>query len=335
MSRDALSLQSLPAYPAEAFCVAFGVNLGDPIGVLDDLVLDDVYELARGVPPQRLSLAAEAGGGFYVHEDTDCGTPHARLHLDCALTFIPEQGESCEALMVVEVDGEGLIAACYLVPMAPLLPQTGYRLVSATRATAERVLAQMACVSFVRGTRITLSTGQQVPIEDLRPGDRVLTRDSGAQPITWIGHTTARASGAMAPILIRQGTLNTARDLRVSPDHRLLIYQRSDPLSLGSAELLVRARDLVNGDTVRVQEGGFVDYYQLLFDRHHIIYAEGIAAESLLVDPLTRPVLPQEVLSKIRADRGHGRRAAHGLEVSARVLDRPDAVALLQRASLR
>ena len=42
-------------------------------------------------------------------------------------------------------------------------------------------------------------------------------------------------------------------------------------------------------------DGGFVDYFQLLFDEHQIIYAEGIAAESLLIDPRTLAAVPEDV----------------------------------------
>jgi hypothetical protein len=50
-------------------------------------------------------------------------------------------------------------------------------------------------VRFARGTNITLASGAQIPIEDLKVGDRVLTRDAGPQQIRWIGNTTLRPSG--------------------------------------------------------------------------------------------------------------------------------------------
>ncbi|MCG7629462.1 Hint domain-containing protein [Epibacterium sp. MM17-32] len=336
VSRTAHSIQSLPAYPADLFRASFGVNAGDPIGILDELVMDDVYELRSSASPARLGICAQLDGGFSVHHDSALGTPGAPLFLDGVVTLMPELGAAVEALLIVETDPEGMIAAIYLLPQAPLAPFTGYRLVNGTRQGLQHRLAQMSCVAFARGTRITLATGAQRAIEDLRPGDRILTRDSGAQPITWIGQTTLRAVGEMAPILIRKGALNNARDLLVSPDHRLMVYQRSDALQAGRLELLLRARDLVNGDTVVVQDGGFVDYFQILFDRHYIIYAEGIAAESLLVDPISQPTLPADVQWRMRSTRRHGARADHGLDVKRPLLEeRPDAVDLLRRASLR
>ena len=125
-------------------------------------------------------------------------------------------------------------------------------------------------------------------------------------------------------------------DLVVSPDHRLFIYQRTDELGAGRAELLVKARHLVNGTTVRVAEGGFVDYYQLLFDSHQIIYAEGIAAESMLIDTRTRAILPEDLSNAMgEIIPGHSDLPHAGLDVSEPLLDRPDAAELLRRASMR
>lgn len=330
------ALQSIPAYSAEHFRVEIGANMGDALGILDDLMLDDVYQLSPGVQPRRLGLATDSFGAFQVADDTEIGTPAARLHLDCVLTLIPQTGGSVEVLVMVEVDHDELIADIYLLPMAPLCATVSYSLVRAQRNHVRRKLAQMACVSFTRGTRITMSTGAQKPIEDLQPGDRILTRDDGVKELRWVGQSTSRAVGGMAPVLIRAGALNNAADLLVSPDHRLLVYQRHDELGIGCSELLVRARDLVNGDSVIVSNGGFVDYFQLLFDQHHIIYAEGIAAESLFLDPSTQSALPDGLLDRMASRlTNRQRRDSHGFEVHEAMLNRPDAVGLLKQASLR
>lgn len=328
--------QSVLVYPADSFRVAFGANLGDGISFLSELMLDDVYELEPGTRARRLALHASADDMFRVAEDSATGTPGAVVHLDCALMLMSPDGETTDALLLVEVDGEGHVREIHLLPLAPLMPRTGYTLVGADRASARAKFAHIACVSFTRGTHITLSTGRQVPIEDIRTGDRVLTRDNGAQEVRWVGQTTVRAVGDFAPIVVTKGTLNNENDLVVSPDHRLFIYQRTDRLGAGQSDLLVQARHLINGDTVFVRTGGFVDYFQILFDRHHIIYAEGIAAESTLVTPRTRPALPDELIDRLeeilpREDD----RTRHGLDVQKALLDRPDAIDLLRRASMR
>ena len=181
-----------------------------------------------------------------------------------------------------------------------------------------------------------MASGAQRAIETLAIGDRVLTRDDGPQPLRWIGRTTTRAVGEMAPILITKGALNNSADLLVSPEHRLFIYQRSDALGAGRAEVLVRARHLVNETTVLRREGGFIDYFQLLFDSHQIIYAEGIAAETMLVDTRTRAALPPELAEKLAQSLpGHTNRPHLQFEVPDDLLNRPDAAELLRRASTR
>lgn len=97
---------------------------------------------------------------------------------------------------------------------------------------------------------------------------------------------------------------------------------------------MVKARHLVDGERVTRVSGGFVDYYQMLFDHHQIIYAEGIAAESMLVDSRTRAVLPCEVAGRLSALLpGHSLSDHHALEVEDALLDRPDLAELLRRAS--
>lgn len=329
-------IQNIPVYHADAFRVSVGANLGDGMSHMHDMVPDDVYVLMSDAKRERLALRTLGGGGFQISEGSEIGRAGATIHLDCTANLMSPDGQNTDVLILVEVDENHEIADIYVLPLAPLYPQTGYTLVGLDRASARKKFAQVACVSFTRGTQITLVSGVQVPIEKLKVGDKVLTRDSGGQEIRWIGRHTVRATGEFAPIVITAGTLNNTNDLVVSPDHRLFVYQRTDQIGVGRSELLVKARHLLNGDSVYTLNGGFVDYYQILFDQHHIIYAEGIAAESMLVDPRTRPALPSELLEKLGTILpGHSRNKAHGLDVQEVLLDRPDAIELLRRASMR
>lgn len=320
-------IQNVLALAAGDIRVTTGVNQGDALSILDEIEVDDIYHLADDAPLRRLALDIPAQGGIHIAPGTEAGQPGAALHLDGALVLMAPDGRTLDAIVLVEVDADSAIAAIYLLPLARLHSRTPYRVISKDRDELRRRFAQVACASFTRGTRITLASGAQVPIEDLRPGDRVLTRDDGAQAVRWIGQTTLRATGEFAPVRIRAGALNNAADLIVSPSHRLFVYQRTDRIGAGRAELLVQARHLVNGDSVIRMDGGFVDYVQLIFDRHHIVYAEGIAAESTLIEPRTLPALPAELLA------GHRARRTHGLDVQQSLLDRPDAIDLLRRAS--
>ncbi|MEP5732533.1 MAG: Hint domain-containing protein [Sulfitobacter sp.] len=328
--------QSLPVFRAKSFVATDGANMGDALSFASELILDDVYELTYGQTSARLSVVPADDTKFRIAENSELGMPDATIHLDSALTFMSADGMMHETLLLVEVDAEGGVADIYLLPLTALSSQTEYRLVGIDTDTARQKFAQVACVSFTRGTHITMATGAQKPIEDLAIGDRILTRDDGVQKIRWISRSTVRAVGEFAPIKIHAGTLNNEKDLIVSPDHRLFIYQRSDEVGAGRSELLVKARHLINGETVTVMDGGFVDYFQLLFDSHQIIYAEGIAAETMLIDTRTKPVLPAD-LSAALGDviPGHSDLPHAGLDVNEALLNRPDAADLLRKASSR
>lgn len=331
--------QDLSVLPAEAFRVTDGVARGDPLGFADELEHDDIYQVSPGATPQRLVIETTGQGVvFRVAAASPTGTPGHIVHLDSCLTLMDPAGLTVEALVLVEVEAEAAVAI-YMLPLGQIAPDTDYRLVGIDRHAATARFAQAALVSFGRGTRIALASGLQVPVEALKVGDKVLTRDDGAQPVRWIGTTTLRAVGSFAPVLIRAGALHNNADLVVSPEQHLFVYQRHDDLGAGRPEVLVKARHLVNGTSVIRQEGGFVDYFQILMDEHQIIFAEGIAAESLLIDPRTRAALPDEaghaVGGAMGPDGRHARRRHHDYEVQESLLSQRDAAALLRRASGR
>ncbi|SMX28020.1 hypothetical protein TRP8649_02132 [Pelagimonas phthalicica] len=328
------STQTLHVYRADLIRVINGANLGDSLSFADELMPDDVYRLSPLAATTKLRVVTAGNPPFKLATDSDLGQEGADLHLDCCVTFMSSKGETIECLILVETDSDCNVARVYSLPLGVMTPNAEYVLVGVDTDTALQRFAQVACVSFTGGTMITMANGAQRPIEELQVGDRVLTRDDGPQEIRWLGHHTARAVGAFAPILIREGTLNNIRDLLVSPDHRLFIYQRNDEIGAGRSEILVRARHLVNDKSVLPVTGGFIDYYQMLFDSHQIIYAEGIAAESMLVDTRTQAALPEDLDEKLgELIPGHRRSGFGELEVQETLLTRPDAADLLRKSS--
>ncbi len=151
---------------------------------------------------------------------------------------------------------------------------------------------------FVRGTMIRTARGEK-PVEDLRLGDLIDTRDNGPQPIRWIGSRKVRAEGRFAPIVIEAGTFGYHRRLVVSPQHRVLLTHWMAELMFGEDEVLVAAKDLVNDCSVRVLAGGEVEYFHLLFDQHQIIWSEGLQTESFLPGPTVMNDLDEGVQNEI------------------------------------
>lgn len=156
-----------------------------------------------------------------------------------------------------------------------------------TRAEPVR-LPPPGVICFTPGTLIDTPGGMR-PVELLRPGDRVLTRDDGAQELLWIG--SRRMTGArlhalphLRPVRIRAGAFGIGRptgDLIVSPQHRMLIRGPQARMLFNEPEVLVQACDLVDGGAVRVEQGlAGLHYIHLLFARHQVIRANGMESES-------------------------------------------------------
>ncbi|MCX7890095.1 MAG: Hint domain-containing protein [Rhodobacteraceae bacterium] len=286
-------------YPAAQFRVAGGANQGDPAGAAEDCVLGDVYHLDAAARPLRLMLRPDghgAGGRPVIAPGTQIGRPGQRVVLRALYTFVAPDGDRIEAALVRHaLEGD------FVLPLSPLAPRIDYTLVAVTPEAAGVRLTDIVCVAFAAGTMITVAGGAQRPIESLAPGDLVLTRDNGEQPVRHVARATLRAVGAFAPVVIAAGTLGNLGDLAVSPHHRLFVYQRGPRRVAGVAEILIQARHLVDDDYIRRREGGFVDYLSLVFDRHEIVFAEGIACESLLVNEATLAVLPDGMAEELRA----------------------------------
>lgn len=287
-----LRAHSAYAHPARHLPVVSGANLGDSIAAAGLSEIGDLYRLRPDAMPGRLRLFTDASGAQRVaDEGSEIGRPGDAVLPLSQMTFMGADGERIEAILVTI----GAAGEEYLVPLSPLAPRTDYTLLDARAADGTLPLSDLICVSFAAGTRITLADGLQRRIETLAPGDMVLTRDHGPQEVRWIGKATLRAKGSFAPVVVLPGILGNDRELIVSPHHRLFIYQRGTARVGGSAEILVQAKHLVDGENILRREGGFVDYFSLVFDRHEIIFAEGIAAESLMVNEATVAQLPPEL----------------------------------------
>lgn len=154
----------------------------------------------------------------------------------------------------------------------------------------------VAC--FVEGTRIAVPAGE-VPVERLRPGDPVLTRDHGAQVLRWVGRSVRRAVGRDAPVEIAAGTFGDHGAVLVSPCHRVLVEGARAELLFGEGEVLVKAKHLVDGRAVRLREGGEVTYLHLLFDRHEVVTANGLPCESYFPAPATLDGFDAEVREEV------------------------------------
>ena len=143
-------------------------------------------------------------------------------------------------------------------------------------------------ICFTPGTRISTPDGPRA-VETLREGDRVLTKDNGPQELLWIGGR--RMTGArlytmphLRPVRISASAFGIERpeeSFLVSPEHRMIVKGAVARSLFNTPEVLVAAKDLVNGTTIfpdrSVRE---VTYIHMLLDSHQVVWANGVETES-------------------------------------------------------
>ncbi len=129
-------------------------------------------------------------------------------------------------------------------------------------------------------------------IEMVRPGDLVVTRDNGLQPVRriWERSVTAAemaAERSLAPICLQPralGPMLPANRISLAPDQRFLVPGYRLEGQQDTAGCLVAARDLAEP-----VEGAFLDmsakrvrFFTILFDTHQVFCVDGLPVESFL-----------------------------------------------------
>lgn len=170
-------------------------------------------------------------------------------------------------------------AAVFTPTDGTILGRASFVRSSFVQNSTQATVGSLGPACFARGTRIETPKGLR-KIEDLSAGDLVVTKDHGAQALRWVDYTTVSGTGIWAPIRFAPHVLGNARALLVSPQHRVLVGGWQCQLYYGEDEVLVSAKHLVNGKSIRQVQRAQVDYFHLLFDRHEVVYSEGTATES-------------------------------------------------------
>jgi hypothetical protein len=143
-------------------------------------------------------------------------------------------------------------------------------------------------ICFTPGTKVLTPSGTKA-VETLGVGDLVQTKDNGSQPIEWIG--SRRMTGArlfamprLRPVRIGVGALGIDRpdqSLLVSPEHRMLITGAVARDLFNTSEVLVAAKDLIDGHHIATDvHARSVTYIHLLLPEHNILWANGVPTES-------------------------------------------------------
>jgi hypothetical protein len=137
-------------------------------------------------------------------------------------------------------------------------------------------------VCFAAGTNILTEAGN-TSVEQITEGDMVIAVDGAeaiARRVKWVGYRRIDLvrhpqPNLAAPVRIRRDAFGEnlpQRDLVVSPDHCLFVDDK-----------LIPAKLLLNDMTiVQERDTHMVEYYHIELDRHAVLLAEGLPAESYL-----------------------------------------------------
>jgi hypothetical protein len=136
-----------------------------------------------------------------------------------------------------------------------------------------------AFVLFTPGTLIATEHGQR-PVEILKRGERVVTRDHGLKRITWIGrcdisYHDLNETNALRPLLVKTGALGAGRperDTLISRNHRFFVRNAEE---FRSAISLQDYRQVTPAPTLGVS------YIHFMCNAHEVILANGAWAECL------------------------------------------------------
>ena len=154
-----------------------------------------------------------------------------------------------------------------------------------TTMTFEEIENVIPC--FTPGTLIATPKGERL-VQDLREGDKIITRDNGIQEIAWVGQKALSAdeaaqAGNLTPIMIRAGALGHGlpeRDMIVSPNHRVLVANEQTALYFEEHEVLVAAKHLVGQPGIERLNGQGATYIHFMFEQHEVVLSDGAWTES-------------------------------------------------------
>ncbi|MBD9525219.1 Hint domain-containing protein [Paracoccus sp. PAR01] len=271
-------------YAGEVTISTAAVDVGTPFLLGATIQLNDITG----------SLLADESGNAYIVTDDPLDEDHLTATVTVTIAGIPTTITAPISELAAELNllpGIGTLTDTITDAVQGVL-DTAILTIDQDE-TASTTLAASEIFCFVAGTLIETENGP-IAIENLVPGDMVLTKDNGFQAIRWIGRvriaaTSLERNPKLRPIRISAGALGAGTptvDLLVSPQHRVLVRSKIAMKMFGALEVLVAAKQLIRLDGVDIATDlTEVEYFHMLFDRHEVVISNGAETESLYPGP--------------------------------------------------
>jgi hypothetical protein len=166
---------------------------------------------------------------------------------------------------------------------------------------------ESACASMARGALVSTAHGP-VAVEDLIPGMMINTTEYGPIPLQWIGSyemSLREAQTADRGALFRVtseafGPTKPSQDLLLAPKAHLLFKHTKCRALFGVDKAFAPVRAFEDGISVfSVQPASPISVFNLGFDRHATITANGLELESFHPGPHTEALIDDEMLNSL------------------------------------
>jgi hypothetical protein len=135
----------------------------------------------------------------------------------------------------------------------------------------------MSTAALTVGSMIATDRGER-PIEDLKPGDLIITRNLGLQKLRYISFQDVDLTSEplQSPIKINCRHLGFDRSGYFKPNQRISLRNPMFEIMFGSSEVLVRCGDLIDQPGVEhVNNLTSVTYVSLGFLKRHLVMCNG------------------------------------------------------------
>ncbi len=230
-------------------------------------------------------------GTIVFPDGTTLGSPTTNVFSEVQALLTAPDGSTITIIQVEVANPTGAATIAGFLPSSPLESGVTYTF-TATNTTpttpAPPVDEIVGAVCFTSDNMIETDTGE-VRASDLKIGMMIKTINGVSQPLKWIYRRCVTPEDMkkypqLRPISFAPNSLGKSipnKEMKLSPQHKLLITSPINQMYFEHSSLLVAAKHLVNNTTITIDKSDEgIEYIHLLLDRHEVIYADGTEAES-------------------------------------------------------